>query len=551
MFQTPDDRRDLLIIGSGGAGLSAALEAAGRGAKVAVVTKTLPTQAQSCMAQGGINAALGNVEPDSPEEHIADTLRSAHGLADETMVRTLCESAPETIEWLDRMLVPFSRIQPNKNSTRYPLPTTHSLQTIAQRRLGGASHPRACYAQDYTGLKILQSLYDRCLEAGVTFYTGHYLLDLVVTEDREVTGADFWEIQAGRIRTIRARATLLATGGYGALYQGYTTNAYGATGDGIAAVLRAGGVLEDMEFVQFHPTAMTPSAVLISESARGAGAWLINDRGERFTDELAPRDIVARAMFDQIAAGRHLFLDLRPIPEKVLRELMPQELHLARLHAGIDATKEPIPVMPAVHYTMGGIAVDSRLQIRGLKRAYAAGECSAARVHGANRLGGNSLLEIIAFGRLAAANALEESRGGIPEETTPDERSAPRIEGIFARKNRYNHYHKQKILGKRLYHDLGIVRDGALIEDALHYLRELEGRLGETGLQDRSRRENKDLTELLEYENTLLLAQALSLSALKRTESRGAHYRSDYPKESKAWERHIQVQMKAGEVVTC
>ncbi len=539
---------DLLIIGSGGAGLSAALEAASRGAKVAVVTKTLPTQAQTCMAQGGINAALGNVEPDTPEEHITDTLRSAHGLADEAMVRTLCESAPETIEWLDRLLVPFSRI----DSTHSTLNTQHSaLSTIDQRRLGGASHPRACYAQDYTGLKILQSLYDRCLEAGVTFYTGHYLLDLIVTEDREVVGADFWEIKTGKIRTIRAGATLLATGGYGALYQGYTTNAYGATGDGIAAVLRAGGVLEDMEFVQFHPTAMAPSAVLISESARGAGAWLINDKGKRFTDELAPRDIVARAMFDQIAAGRHLFLDLRPVPEKVLRELMPQELHLARLHAGIDATKEPIPVMPAVHYTMGGIAVDSRLQIRGLGRAYAAGECSAARVHGANRLGGNSLLEIIAFGRLAAVNALEEPKGEIPEDTTPDRSSATRIEGIFARKNRYNHYHKQKILGKRLYHDLGIVRDGTLIEDALNYLRELEGRLGETGLQDRSRRENRDLIELLEYENMLLLAQALSLSALKRTESRGAHYRRDFPEESPEWEKHIQIKMENGEVETC
>ena len=539
---------DLLIIGSGGAGLSAALEAAGRGAKVAVVTKTLPTQAQTCMAQGGINAALGNVEPDSPEEHIADTLRSAHGLADEVMVRTLCESAPETIEWLDRMLVPFSRIEQKKQSTHYPLPTTHS---IAQRRLGGASHPRACYAQDYTGLKILQSLYDRCLEAGVTFYTGHYLLDLIVTEDREVAGADFWEIKTGKIRTIRAGATLLATGGYGALYQGYTTNAYGATGDGIAAVLRAGGVLEDMEFVQFHPTAMAPSAVLISESARGAGAWLINDKGERFTDELAPRDIVARAMFDQIAAGRHLFLDLRPVPEKVLRELMPQELHLARLHAGIDATKVPIPVMPAVHYTMGGIAVDSQLRIRGLGRAYAAGECSAARVHGANRLGGNSLLEIIAFGRLAAANALEESRGGIPEDTTQDEGSELRIEGIFARKNRYNHYHKQKILGKRLYHDLGIVRDAALMEDARGYLDLLQERLGETGIRDRSRENNRDLTDLLEYENMLLLARALTLSALKRQESRGAHYRRDFPKESPEWEKHIQIKMENGEVETC
>ncbi len=534
-------RIDLLVVGSGGAGLAAALEAASRGAKVAVVTKSLPTQAQTCMAQGGINAALGNVEPDSPEEHVADTLRSAHGLADEAMVRTLCESAPETIAWLDRMLVPFSRVD--------SLETPHSLQTIAQRRLGGASHPRACYAQDFTGLKILQSLYDRCLEAGVRFHSGLYLLDLITTEDREVLGAEFWDIRAGELRPILARATLLATGGFGGLYHGYSTNAYGASGDGIAAALRAGGVLEDMEFVQFHPTAIRPAAVLISEAARGAGAWLVNEVGERFTDELGPRDVVARAMFEQIAKGHELFLDLRPISEGTLRELLPQELHLARLHAEVDPLQEPIPVMPAVHYTMGGIAVDSTLRIRGLRRAYAAGECSAARIHGANRLGGNSLLEIVVFGRMAAANALDES--GSPSQPPSLGNARERIEAIFARPQRFNHYLKRKILGKRLYHDLGIVRDGALIGDALDFIGELESRLGETGLRDRSRAENRDLVELLEYENSLLLARALALAAHKRQESRGAHYRSDHPEESKAWERHIQVKMEDGEVVTC
>ena len=539
---------DLLIIGSGGAGLSAALEAAGRGAKVAVVTKTLPTQAQSCMAQGGINAALGNVEPDSIEEHIADTLRSAHGLADETMVRTLCESAPETIEWLDRMLVPFSRIQPNKNSTRYPLPTTHSLQTIAQRRLGGASHPRACFAQDFTGLKILQSLYDRCLEAGVTFYPEHTLIDLISADGR-VFGAHFWHFAEGKIHTLQAQATLLATGGFGDLYHGHSTNAYGASGDGVAAALRAGAALSDMEYVQFHPTAMAGSALLISEGARGAGAILIDEKGERFTDELGPRDQVARAIFQKIDAGEKVFLDLRPIPRKTLEELMPQELHLARLHAHIDPLEEPIPIQPAVHYSMGGIDVDRRLAARGLEGLWAAGECSNAHVHGANRLGGNSLLEIVAFGRLAARNALANLPTPPTAGKIPDPES--RIEAIFARNGKFNPYHKRKILGKRLYHDLGIIREEPGMRSVLEYVAELKEKLSQTALQDRARRFNRALIEYLEYESSLLLADAATRAALLRRESRGAHWRSDYPEESKEWEKHIQVKMNDGEVKTC
>jgi succinate dehydrogenase / fumarate reductase flavoprotein subunit len=535
---------DLLIIGSGGAGLCAALEAAAEGAKVTVLTKSLPTQAQTCMAQGGINAALGNIEPDSIEEHIADTLKAARGLAEEPMVRRLCEAGPETIEWLERHLVPFSRIQVKK-STHYPLPSTRS---IAQRRLGGASHPRACYAQDFTGLKILQTLYDRCIEAGVEFISEAFLLDLL-TEGERVTGALIRDIRTGGIHALSARATLLATGGYGAIYHGYTTNAYGATGDGLAAVLRAGGVLEDLEFVQFHPTAMAPSAVLISESARGAGAILVTDEGERFTDELAPRDVVARAIFEQIAAGRDIYLDLRPIPEATLRDLMPQELRLAKLHAGIDPLEEPIPVMPAVHYTMGGIAVDETLKVRGLEGAFAAGECAGARVHGANRLGGNSLLEIVAFGRLAARAALASAKP--PNDTENLEATLEaqrRIEEILKRPTRYNLYQKQKILGKRLYHDLGVVRERELMEDALEYLELLQERLGETGPGDRSRENNQALTDLLEYENALTLGRALTLAALKRWESRGAHYRSDFPEESPEYKRHIQVRMKGGEI---
>jgi len=553
---------DLLVIGSGGTGLSAALEAASQGASVAVVTKSLPTRAQTCMAQGGINAALGNVEPDSVEEHIADTLRSAHGLADETMVRTLCEAGPETIEWLDRMLVPFSRIDRSDQSTHSPLPATRS---IAQRRLGGAGHPRACYAQDYTGLKILQSLYDRCREAGVRFYTEHALLELILSVPRQarspmlalgerlaprVHGALFWDIAAGELRSIQAGATLLATGGYGELYHGYTTNTTGATGDGIAAALRAGAVLSDLEFVQFHPTAMTGSAILISESARGAGGTLITEEGERFTDELAPRDEVAAAMFAQIQKGHTLYLDLRHLERSYLEELMPQELRLARIHAHVDPLREPIPVQPAVHYTMGGIDVDARFAARGLEGLYAAGECSNAHVHGANRLGGNSLLEIVAFGRLAARYALERPLSSDPAAAEATERqSAEWIDGLFAKPAEFSLYQKRKILGKRLYHDLGIVRDRELMEDAAAYLDTLLEKLPRIGLGDRSRTHNQELVDYLAFDNALLLAVAMTQSALLRTESRGAHRRSDYPEEDPAWARPSRVRLERGAIV--
>jgi len=543
---------DLLVIGSGGAGLSAALEAASQGARVVVACKSLPARAQTCMAQGGVNAVLR--APDTVDEHIADTLRSAHGLADETMVRRLCEAGPETIEWLDRMLVPFSRIDRPDQSAR----------SVAQRRLGGVKHPRACHAQDYTGLKILQTLYDRCLEAGVRFFPEHTLLDLITGIDRKgimrspvlsvtrtleprVHGGVFWNIAEGEVRTLTARATLIATGGYGELYHGYTTNAYGATGDGIAAALRAGATLSNLEFIQFHPTALEGSAILISESARGAGGHLIDENGERFTDELAPRDEVAAAIFERIRQGHRVYLDLRHLDPGMLEETMPQELHLCRLHADVDPLTQPVPVRPAVHYTMGGIDVDTRLAVRGLKGAYAAGECSDAHIHGANRLGGNSLLEIVAFGREAARHALtEHAEPDDASEEAARKRAEEWIGTLFAKPAEINLYHKRKILGKRLYHDLGIVRNEKLMADAEEYLDSLLEKLPHIGLKDRSRTHNQELVEHLEFENSLLLALATLHSARLRHESRGAHRRSDFPDEDPARAHPSRLRLEGG-----
>ena len=362
--------------------------------------------------------------------------------------------------------------------------------------------------------------------------------------DIVITGGSFWDFARGEIRHISAKATLLATGGFGELYHGYTTNAYGTTGDGLAAVLRAGGTLGNMEFVQFHPTALEGSSILISEGARGTGGYLITEDGERFVDELAPRDIVARAIFRQMQAGHRVFLDLRHIERTLLMEQMPQGLHLIKLHACVDPFNEPVPVTPAVHYTMGGIDVDEHFAISGLKGAYAAGECSNSHVHGANRLGGNSLLEIVAFGRLAARSALENMPKKIPAKHTEDPHN--RVSKIFARKGKLNLYYKRKILGKRLFHDLGIIRNRRLMDDAAEYINTFSASLPEISLSDRSLQYNQNLAEYLEFENSLLLARALVECAKAREESRGAHWRSDFPEERTIFAKESRYNLRRG-----
>lgn len=528
---------DLLVIGSGGAGLTAALHAHEAGLSVTVVTKTLPTQAQTCMAQGGINAALGNRGADSIEKHEADTLRAAHGLADPERVSRMCRQAPQAIAWLERIGVPFSRLDHAESP----------LQSIAQRRLGGASAKRACYVQDYTGLKILHTLYDRCIEAGIPFVTEHALLNLITLPSSvsaqhpsQVFGATFWEVQQGKVVTIEAKNTLIATGGFGALYHGHTTNSYGSTGDGIAAVLRAGGVLGGMEFVQFHPTALQDSAILISESARGEGGYLIDHRGERFTDELAPRDEVARAIFAQLRQGHHVRLDIRHLGREKIEALMPQELHLCRLHAGIDPIETPIPVMPVAHYTMGGIEVDTHHQIKGLSRCYAIGECAHAHIHGANRLGGNSLLEIITSGISVITHLIHQHTAPNPTAHTATQHSHDEamIDKIFDKPNEVNFYHKRKVLGALMYRDVGIIRHQAAMHEAEIYLDEITAKLARMGIGDKAKANNQNLVEFLEFCNAILLAQCTLKSAIARQESRGAHYREDFPVERSDWQVH-------------
>jgi succinate dehydrogenase / fumarate reductase flavoprotein subunit len=537
---------DVLIIGSGGAGLTAALAAknistvdgVGLGnASILVVGKTYPTNAQTSMAQGGMNAALANAGEDHISLHIADTIKSAHGLCDEDMVRQMCADAPKTIQWLESIGVPFSRLDNAKSG----------VETVAQRQMGGASAKRACYAQDYTGLKILHTLYDRCLKENIEFLDEHYLLNLVV-EDGVAKGATFLDIRTGEVKQINAKSVIIATGGYASIYHSHTTNAYGSTGDGIAAAIRAGAAVSDMEFIQFHPTALKSSSILISESARGEGGYLVNTDGERFIDELKPRDEVARAIYKEFQKGQEVFLDVRHLGEEKLMKLLPQEVALCKLHEHVDPATQLIPIKPVAHYTMGGIDVNSRLEVRGIAGCFAVGECSNAKVHGANRLGGNSLLEISVFGKCAGENAFMYAFKDNSQEAKDSQLHYDKemIDILYSREPSLNFYEKRDTLGTLFYETVGIVRVNTTLNITLEEVLAMQTSLAQMGLKDKSRTNNTNLIDLLEFSNALLLAPSIISSAIARDESRGAHYKVGFEaQDDENFSKNITLQRKA------
>ena len=414
--------------------------------------------------------------------------------------------------------------------------------------MGGASAKRACYAQDYTGLKILHTLYDTCLKKGVDFLDEHYLLNLIVPEDT-VKGATFLDIRSGEVKQINARSVVMATGGYGSIYHGFTTNMYGATGDGVAAVLRAGGAVSDMEFIQFHPTALKHSCILISESARGEGGYLVNETGKRFVDELKPRDEVARAIFAQMKEGQRVFLDVRHLGEENLMELLPQEVELCKMHEHVDPASELIPIKPVAHYSMGGVDVDHALEVNGIKGCFAAGECSNAKVHGANRLGGNSLLEITAFGRFAGENACKHAvyASSKPAEDTQLQKDRTEIENLFEKESTLNFYSYREILGDLFYEKVGIVRENRQLNEALEEVIAMQVAQKEMGISDKSRSNNHNLIEFLEFRNALLLAPTIISAAIARDESRGAHFKTGFEEENEDFRKHIVLQWKREE----
>lgn len=515
-------RSDVLVIGAGGAGLVAAINAHREGAKVRVITKEYPTRSQTCMAQGGINAALANAGEDSVEAHVQNTLKSAHGIANEDAVRFLCESAPDAVEWLDSIGVCFSRTKDAK---------------IAQRALGGASAPRACYAQDYTGLKILHTLYDRCNALGIEMLSERYLLNLIThkptNSDAYIGGATFLNMRSGEVESYEAASVIVATGGYSRIYDKHSTNSTSSTGDGQAACLRAGARLSDMEFVQFHPTALKGSSILISESARGAGGYLLNSKGERFTNELAPRDEVARAINEEIQKGENVFLDIRHLGEEFIDRELPQERKLAKLYENIDPVYEVIPIKSVAHYTMGGIEVDenSSTKIEGL---YAVGECANHRVHGANRLGGNSLLELIVFGREAGRNAAKYAKVfdktiEVKEQVKRDEEFLLQVKEFS---NQIDFYEKRTFVGNVFYNNVGISREEMGLREALDAIHKIQKEMPMMGIKDRSKIYNTNLVEFLEFANMIGLCEIVLVCAISRCESRGAHFRSDMPEQN-------------------
>ncbi len=504
----------VLIIGGGGAGLVSALSAHEAGAEVIVASKALPTRSQTSMAQGGMNAVLD--DNDTIAQHIEDTLRSSAGLGDESRITFMCENAPDAVRWCNALGLPFSRDKSGE---------------IARRRLGGASFPRACHAQDYTGLKLLHTLYDQCLKAGITFVNERFLLNLIVDEETNRTlGATFLNIASGDVEEIRSDTVIMATGGYGALYGKHSTNMTNSSGDGIACAIRAGAKLADLEFIQFHPTALKSSSILISESARGAGGYLVDAQGDRFTDELAPRDIVARAIHDEIAKSGGVYLDIRHLGEDFINHELPQERKLAQIYEGVDPVHDLIPIKPAAHYSMGGIEVNAQCEssVSGL---FAVGECANHKTHGANRLGGNSLLELVVFGRHCGKNAANfGAKSPAPEIDNPQvAKDTNFVRGVMNFTNQIDFYQKQEMLANIFYNSVGLVREDMGLKTVLGAIHQIQKELTFMGPRDKSKVYNTNLIEFIEFGNKVELAEIIVVCAISRAESRGAHYRLDAP----------------------
>ena len=527
---------DVLVVGAGLAGLRAATVAS-RSANVAVISKVYPTRSHSCAAQGGINAALG--PDDSWEKHMFDTVKGSDYLGDQTAIEILCREAPDEIMALERIGALFSRDSDGR---------------LARRALGGALFERTCYAADLTGFVLLHTLYEQSLRHGVKVYPEWHLLRLIV-EDGVFKGGVALDLQRGQLEAIRAKVVILATGGYGRIFR-RTSNSHSCTGDGMALAYEAGAILSDMEFVQFHPTTLYGCNILISEAARGEGGYLLNNRGERFMDkyapekmELAPRDVVSRSIATEIKEGRgfeneYVHLDLRHLGAAKIEEKLPQVKDIAIRYAGVDPAEIPIPVQPGQHYSMGGIRCDGwgQTNIQGL---LAAGECANVSVHGANRLGGNSMLETVIFGRRAGQRAVELARQTKWPKLGPQPLAEVRTyldERMTGQRGDRPGALKREMTGLMM-DRVGVFREGGELEEAVSELRTLRQRYEAIRLPSNGLAFNYELVTYLELGWMLELAEVIAQGALRRTESRGAHYRLDYPeRDDERWLVHTYAQ---------
>ncbi|GGH37153.1 succinate dehydrogenase flavoprotein subunit [Microbacterium album] len=534
---------DVVIVGAGGAGMRAAIEA-GPGARTAVITKLYPTRSHTGAAQGGMAAALANVEEDSWEWHTFDTVKGGDYLVDQDAAEILAKEAIEAVIDLENMGLPFNRTPDGK---------------IDQRRFGGhtAEHGkapvrRACYAADRTGHMILQTLYQNCVKLGINFFNEFYALDLITVKDAagktQVAGVVAYELATGDLHVFHSKAVVFATGGFGKIFK-TTSNAHTLTGDGVGIVWRKGLPLEDVEFFQFHPTGLAGLGILLTEGARGEGAILRNASGERFMEryaptikDLAPRDIVARCMVQEVREGRgagpnkdYVLLDCTHLGAEVLETKLPDITEFARTYLGVDPVVEPVPVMPTAHYAMGGIPTNNDAEVLAdnetvVPGLYAAGECACVSVHGANRLGTNSLLDINVFGKRAGRNAVEYAKSAdfvpLPEDPAAGVREM--IEGIRNARGTERIADIRKKLQDEMDANAQVFRTEETLTDVLGTIAELRERFKNIYVDDKGKRYNTDLLEAVELGFLLDIAEIVAYAARNRRESRGGHMREDY-----------------------
>ena len=533
---------DVVIVGAGGAGMRAAIEA-GPHAKTAVISKLFPTRSHTGAAQGGMAAALANVEEDSWEWHTFDTVKGGDYLVDQDAAEILAKESVEAVIDLENMGLPFNRTPDGK---------------IDQRRFGGHTRDhgkapvrRSCYAADRTGHMILQTLYQNCVKLGIEFYNEFYVLDLVMVgegKNKKPSAVVAYELATGDLHVFQGKSIVFATGGFGKIFK-TTSNAHTLTGDGVGIIYRKGLPLEDMEFYQFHPTGLAGLGILLSEAARGEGGILRNASGERFMEryaptikDLAPRDMVARAMANEVREGRgagpekdYVLLDLTHLPPEVIDAKLPDITEFARTYLGVEPYTEPVPVFPTAHYAMGGIPTNVKAEVLSDNKTvvpglYAAGECACVSVHGANRLGTNSLLDINVFGKRAGRFAVEYAKTAkhvpVPKDAADD------TIALIEKARAANGTEKVAVLRKELQDTMDknaqVYRTEESLNEALEKIAELRVRYENISVQDKGQRFNTDLLEAIELGFLLDLAEVLAITARERRESRGGHYREDF-----------------------